>query len=296
LLAGCSSARISQVVAFGDHYSDIGNEIRIANQAVAKGEAKEVLTESFMNYFISNHWEGRVSNGPVAVEVLAKGLGVELKDYAVGGAKTGYGNGNDSWLESVKNTGILAQVDQYKGDLNGKKADPNALYFLQGSTHDFLGDEYTYDEKAVQERADQAVANLVAAVTNLANLGARRFMVGTSADLARVPLIRMAGLIPEANTFHDLMNAKLITEMADLEQQLNIRIDLFDYTAAYDRIWSNPDQYGFTNLVDNCLSADEAFNSTICRSPDTYFWWDAFSLTRRAHQVIGEAMAAQLSK
>jgi len=296
LLAGCASDRISQVVAFGDQYSDIGNTKRIGDQAYANGEAKDILTEDFMNWYKTNHWEGRLSNGPVAVEVLAERLGVKLKDYAVGGAKSGYGNADDYWLEGLKNTGIQAQVEQYKGDLNGKKADPKALYFLQASTNDFLGDEYTYDEKAVNERADQAVANLVTAVTNLAELGARHFLVGKSADLARLPLIRMMDLIPEAKTFQDLMNAKLITEMARLEQQLNIKIDLFDYTAECNRIWDKPDQYGFTNLVDNSLSADEAFSSTIGSSPDTYFWWDVYSPTRRAHQVIAEAMTEQLSK
>ena len=295
LLAGCASDRISQVVAFGDQYSDLGNTKRIGEQAYANGEAKEILTEGFMNWYKTNHWEGRLSNGPVAVEVLAERLGVKLKDYAVGGAKSGYGNADDYWLEGLKNTGIQAQVEQYKGDLNGKKADPKALYFLQASTNDFLGDEYTYDEKAVNERADQAVANLVTAVTNLAELGARHFLVGKSADLARLPLIRMMDLIPEAKTFQDLMNAKLITEMARLEQQLNIKIDLFDYSATYDRIWSNPDQYGFTNLEDNCL-VTVTFQGMPCNSPDEYFWWDPYSPTRRAHQVIAEAMAEQLSQ
>jgi cholinesterase len=296
LLAGCTSDRISQVVAFGDQYSDIGNTKRIGIQAYANGENKDILTESFMNWYKTNHWEGRLSNGPLAVEVLSERLGVELKDYAVGGAKSGNGNADDYWLEGLKNTGILTQVDQYTGDLNGEKADPKALYFLQASTNDFFGDQYTYDEKAINERADQAVANLVTAVTNLAKLGARRFMVGKSADLTRVPLMHMAGVVAEATSFQTLFNAKLITEMTKLEQQLNIKIDLFDYTAAYDRIWSNPDQYGFVNLVDNCLATDEAYNATICESPDTYFWWDPYSLTRRAHQVIGEAMADQLSK
>jgi hypothetical protein len=50
----------------------------------------------------------------VAVEVLAERLGVKLKDYAVGGAKSGYGNADDYWLEGLKNTGIQAQVEQYK--------------------------------------------------------------------------------------------------------------------------------------------------------------------------------------
>jgi len=286
------TARFSQIVAFGDDFSDSGAGLPILKQALAKGE----VDEKSMNWYETFHWEGRLSNGPVAVEVLAEKLGVELKSYAIGGARSGYGNDNDFWVASLKNTGLLAQVDQYTQDLNGMKADPDALYFLQASTDDFLGVEYTYDEKAIQERADQNVANLVTAVTRLASLGARHFMVGKSADIARTPRIRMRELTSESKTFQDLMNAKLIAEMANLEKQQNIKIELFDYIAVDDTIWSNPDQYGFTNLTDNCLITDESQNGTICESPDNYFWWDIFSPTRRAHQVIGEAMAAQLSQ
>jgi phospholipase/lecithinase/hemolysin len=296
LLAGCSGERISQVVAFGDFNSDNGNGYQIVKQALALGQ----IDQAAMNWYETNHWEGRATNGPVAVEILAERLGVDLKDYATNGARSGYeSNDNiENYAEPAFNTrGVLTQVDEYIEDLNGEKANGDALYFIQASFDDFfLGEEYTYDEKAIQERADQTVANLVTAVTKLAGLGARHFMVGKSADLTRVPLVRYLDLISEAKTFQDTMNPKLVTEMAALEQELDIDIELFDYSAALDSIWNNPEQYGFTNLVDQCLSTSENWDATICSSPDEHFWYDTFSFSRRAHQVIGEAMAEQLSK
>jgi len=286
------TARFSQIVAFGDDFSDSGAGLPILKQALAKGE----VDEKSMNWYETFHWEGRLSNGPVAVEVLAEKLGVELKSYAIGGARSGYGNDNDFWVASLKNTGLLAQVEQFTQDLNGKKADPDALYFLEASIDDFFDEEDEYNEKAIDERTDQNVANMVTAVTKLANLGARHFMVGKSADLARQPRFRMAGLTSEAETYQNLLNTKLVSEMASLEQQLDIKIDLFDYIALDDRIWANPDQYGFVNLVDQCLSSDGNWNGTPCNSPDDHFWWDDFTHSRRAHQLIGEAMAEQLNK
>jgi phospholipase/lecithinase/hemolysin len=93
------------------------------------------------------------------------------------------------------------------------------------------------------------------------------------------------------------MDTTLVAEMAKLEQQLNIKIDLFDYTALNDLIWNNPAQYGFTNLTDHCISAtDDLKTTTVCETPDEYYWWDDLYPSRRAHQLIGEAMAEQLSK
>ncbi len=292
LLTGCASDRISQVIAFGDELSDNGAGLLIYKQAFAAGEMDQKAVDWYEKY----HWEGRLSNGPVAVEVMAEQLGVELEDYAIGGARSGYGNVFVFLLPSLKNTGLLAQVEQFTQDLNGKKADPDALYFLEASIDDFFDEEDEYNEKAIDERTDQNVANMVTAVTKLANLGARHFMVGKSADLARQPRFRMAGLTSEAETYQNLLNTKLVSEMASLEQQLDIKIDLFDYIALDDRIWANPDQYGFVNLVDQCLSSDGNWNGTPCNSPDDHFWWDDFTHSRRAHQLIGEAMAEQLNK
>ncbi len=282
------TARFSQVVAFGDTLTDTGNHVLIGKEAVAKGEKSEDLDKWFETY----QWKGRYSNGPLAVEILAEQLGVELKDYAILGARSGY----DSALpwDSFKNTGLLGQIDKYIADLNGEKADPEALFFIQELPLDFFDSDYS--SQAVTDRADQVVANFVTAVTDLANVGAKKFLVGKFADLSRSPLILSEGF-SAASTFQNRMDTKLVAEMAKLEQQLNIKIILFDYTALTDLIWNNPAQYGFTNLTDHCMHAsDDLKTTTVCETPDEYYWWDSLYPTRRANQLIGEAMAEQLSQ
>jgi len=70
-----ASASITHLYAFGDSYSDNGNALKLGT-----------------SYPLQTGWQGRPSNGPVAIEVLAARLNVPLSDYAVGGAKSGFDN------------------------------------------------------------------------------------------------------------------------------------------------------------------------------------------------------------
>ena len=62
------------VIAYGDSLSDNGNLFKATGQPGPP------------------YFQGRASNGPVAVELLAADLGIPLLDYAFGGATTGIGN------------------------------------------------------------------------------------------------------------------------------------------------------------------------------------------------------------
>jgi hypothetical protein len=109
----------SHVYAFGDSYSDNGNLIKIAPYI----------------FSLNAHWEGRSSDGPVAVEVFAEQLGVGLTDYAVGGARSDTVN----VITSLKvETGFLAQVKNFREELNGNNADPEALYFIMIGINDYI--------------------------------------------------------------------------------------------------------------------------------------------------------------
>src|SRR5580700_5150096 len=67
----------TSVVVYGDSLSDNGNLFAATGQPPAP------------------YFEGRRSNGPVAVEQLATALGVPLHDFAWIGATTGIGNIGD---------------------------------------------------------------------------------------------------------------------------------------------------------------------------------------------------------
>jgi cholinesterase len=284
------ASSINHIYAFGDSLSDIGHDGAIAKGLAAEGK----FPSEFVKIFETYYWKGRDSNGPAAVEVLADRLKVGLTDYAVGGAKTGYDNANgDLW----DNTGLMAQIDQFEAELKGERADANSLYFIHISANDFIGsiDGVTHNISATVPLADQALANLNLAVEHLAKLGAHQFMVGTSTDLSGMPGIINSDYGNEALAFQTRFNSGLPGEMEKLAERFDLKMNIFDYTALSDRIHSSPGDYGLTNTVDSCLVVNDS-TTTVCKNPDEYFYWDDVHPTRRVHQIMGEAMAAQLSK
>ena len=77
LAAFASASTFTSVIVYGDSLSDNGNLYALTGQPPAP------------------YYNGRFSNGPVAVEYLASTLGVPLSDFAWGGATTGIGNHGD---------------------------------------------------------------------------------------------------------------------------------------------------------------------------------------------------------
>ncbi len=262
-LAGCAGNQkdqekpISHVYAFGDEHTDKGNCS-----------------------------EGRMSNGPLAVEVLAEQLNVDLTDYAWCGAPSGYEHLD--YVDPLDDGTLLGQVNTFKSELKGAKADPDALYFIQIGMVD-------YYLASSPDTADEVVANIVTAVTQLAKLGAKHFMVGNSFNLSKFPGHRRFKY--DAEMFQTKMNAALPGEMEKLAKKMRLEIEIFDIAAIEERIWSNPEQYGFKELSKACTFwGSEAGPGEICANPDEYYFWGYYYLTHHVHQILGEAMAAQLSQ
>jgi phospholipase/lecithinase/hemolysin len=267
-LAGCAGKEepISHVYAFGDDHSDNGNYSKYDQEWPSE-----------------INWEGRLSNGPLAVEVLAEQLNVDLTDYAYCAAMSG-----DSSLQFAF-AGLLSQVDKFESELKGNKADPSALYFIEIGMVDFYmsGDPGTGEE---------VVANIVTAVTRLAELGAKRFIIGNSLNLDNFPGFIREGMSNRAEKFYTNMNTILPGEMEKLAQELKVQIEIFDMAAAAKQIQSNPEQYGFTELVRPCTQLPIDYSAEICANPDEYYYWGYYYLTHHVHQILGEAMAKQVSE
>src|SRR5688572_13095314 len=75
-LSASSALAFSQIVAFGDSLTDNGNL-----QAATNGM-----------FPAAPYFDGRFTDGLVAVEVMASKLGVPLNNRAIAGALTGTGN------------------------------------------------------------------------------------------------------------------------------------------------------------------------------------------------------------
>ena len=292
LLAGCSSTSrtpISHIYAFGDTFSDNGNAYKINKGILAEtGENAEA-----MKWFETFYWQGRYTNGPVAVEVLADRLKIDLTDYAVTYANSDTSNAVDTDFAEFKNTGLLGQAQKYIASLKGEKADPDALYHIKIGSGAFMN-LYEGDPKPI---ADQVIANISEAISLLAAAGAKQYMVANMHNISAYP-DKSEMDVSGAKAYQSYFNSTLPVAMEKLARELGVKITIFDYQAVEDHIMSNPAEYGITNIMDQCLDATDFTESdtTVCKSPDEYFFWDGGRPTRTVHQILGEAMAEQLSK
>jgi phospholipase/lecithinase/hemolysin len=198
--------------------------------------------------------------------------------------------------------GLLSQIDQFESDLKGEKADADSLYFIFASMMDSflcgeaINGDLVHDRQIASNCADQAILNNGTAVTHLAGLGARQFMVVNSAEVCNYPLVVQLGNLDYCAAFQSRIKSEMPGKMEVLAKQLNVKIVIFDWLAVSDRIRSDPEKYGFTEITDPCLVGTYDTNNTLCESPDEYYFWGRMQITRRVHQIMGEAMAEQLSK
>ena len=239
LLAGCSAAAqtatealptqapaFSQIIAFGDDLSDTGLLYAAWKEAVAQG----IRDPNDLKNWEANYG-GRFTNGPLAVEILADRLKVGLTSFAVGAAFSGQGNLNSD-MASCNNSGLLGQIDQFEKGLNGAKADPDALYFINTSLVDIFEGSGGPTTDGINSYADQTLENIRTAITRLAKLGAKQFMFWNTSDIAPLmPGFVINNYVAEPKVYQDRMNSELPGLISDLEKQLDIKIEPFDYRA-----------------------------------------------------------------
>ena len=267
------AAAYDQVVAFGDSLTDDGNLL------------------AMLGLPGTPYYQGRFSNGPVAVEVMAAQLGASLTDYAVGGAQTGNG-------------GMLTQIAQYGASLPhgpagvaSTAASASTLYFVWGGPNDF----YSGNNIFVPTTASKAADNIKIGITNLYNLGARDFFVPLMPDLGLTPSARAANAsVPTYSStatagslsFNSLLSANLQTLSNTLS---GIHIYSFDTLSYLRQQIQQRGAQGF-DVTDACFSGSyKSSAGTVCSNPDQYLFWDGVHPTAIAHTLLGEAFANSLS-
>ena len=111
------AAPITSVIAYGDSLSDNGNLFGAIGFPPSPP-----------------YFQGRASNGPVAVEYLAAALGVPLVDFAVFGATTGIGNSNDGGTSTTLGIASLPGMASQLLVATG----PGDLVVVWGGPNDFF--------------------------------------------------------------------------------------------------------------------------------------------------------------
>lgn len=245
----------STVAVYGDSHSDNGNLYRLLR---IPGPP---------------YWNGRWSNGPVAVEGLAATLHVPLVDDAWAGATTGVGNivdgGTANKLGNKSLPGMTTTFNATKYSFSPVTL-RTALFVVWGGGNDFGTDGYT---TAV---ADNAVANLVAIATGLQRLGARSILVVGMRDEGLDPEYVAQG--PEfaawVTYLSNYFNQKLVAGLPGA-------VTYYDTYGLEHKMVSDPGAYGLTDVTDPCYN-----NGSVCGTPDQYLFWDGVHMTAHIHSIL----------
>jgi len=284
-LAGFSGEGFDRLYVFGDSLSDTGN------LASVQGELPPPF---YMN---------RISNGPVAVEVLARRLGLDAEasrhllgpasgtNYAVAGARAG----GDSLID------LGAQVQAFL--LNHAGAAPaGALYvvFIGGNDVRDARDAGDHHEAGrILRRAAHAVGDALAAL-NAA--GAQSFLVMNAPDLGNIPETRLLalatgdeGLIKRATRYSRRFNRLLGHGVREFGRSTGAAAVVYDVFGFLNDLRDNAAGLGFANKDDACFSTvsftfhpDCGFGAFF----DRFVFFDEIHPTAHTHERAGRSMYA----
>ena len=248
-----SAGSYSAVIVYGDSLSDNGNLYGAIGYPPSPP-----------------YYNGRFSNGPVAVEQTASILGAPLVDFAVGGATSGIGNyvdgGSATSMGAYGLPGIQLELLGSTSTLSGLNLS-SALFVVWGGANDFL----------TGGNPVSAAANIDAIVSALQADGAQHILVPGVPDLGLTP--DFYGYAP-ATAFAQAFNAALQTGLPS-------GAVYFDTFGLMHTIVSNPSAYGFTDVTDPCFNG-----SSVCSDPGQYLFWDGFHPTTAADTILANDFAA----
>ncbi len=257
LAAQANAPTYDNLYVFGDSYCDVGNIF------AATGGAEPAAP----------YYDGRFSNGPIWLDHVAGFLGVPFTASLLGGTDYAFGG---AWVTAPQTIpggtipSVPQQVELYLSQ-HGGKADPNALYIIEGGGNDILGTTGgTPDSLGYQIASGIADSELV-----LRRAGARHFVIP---DLFNVGLLPAAASNAAFAAAASKATNQWVDTLLDSEQHLEgihiLRMDVFDLMNAVE---TDPTHFGFTDVTDPCLT------TSVCADPDHTFFWDTHHPTEFGH-------------
>jgi len=264
-----NAATFDQIYAFGDSLTDNGNLFAASD-------------DTFPPY---PYYDGRISNGPVWVEYLAKDWGVKLNDFAYAGATTGTQNVVNQQYPQVKLPplpGLSQEVQSFVG--TNPSTDSQALYIIWAGTNDYLSGGIT--------NPSLPVTNLLNSVISLASVGAKNFLIVNLPNLGSIPATQGTANSANLNLLTGLHNS-VLSQTFNLFSQKNPNLDvrIFDVNSFFNEVINNKQEFGLTNVTDACLNITA---QTICSNPNQYLFWDSIHPTTYADSLIAEEVEKEI--
>lgn len=273
LVCGLSTAfasPYSAVVVYGDSLSDNGNLYALSGGTYPPSPP---------------YYNGRRSDGRLAVEYLASSLGVPLVDYALIGATTGIGNyadgGTVTNIGANSLPGMTALYNLTIGSIGGGTLG-HELFVVWGGPNDVLAPSPL--DATPQDIIARAVANELAIIMDLRTRGAYRILVPGMPDLGLTPDVILNGDPVAASALTAAFNATLLSLLPP-------DVIFFDTAALMHEIAADPGAFGLTNVTDACYDTSVVSNVP-CANPENYLFFDLFHPTTAASAIFAQGFLA----
>jgi phospholipase/lecithinase/hemolysin len=262
------------IYVFGDSYCDVGNIY---------------LATSGATPLSPPYYQGRFSNGPIWVEHVASAWGLPMTpslaggtDYAVGGAEV------TTSLSEPQGTipSVPEQVVEYL-QAHGGRADPHALYILEGGGNDILN--ATGGSPAVLGL--KIAAGLAGSELVLRQAGAKNFVIPDLLDVALLPAGQANVSFASAATIATNQSLDKLLQLEELLQGINIyRLAVF---SLFQSVVADATHFGFTNITQPCLNP---VTNAVCADPDHTLFWDEEHPTEFGHAFFAVLLESRLSR
>ncbi|MDH5181797.1 MAG: SGNH/GDSL hydrolase family protein, partial [Gammaproteobacteria bacterium] len=247
------------------------------------------------------YYQNRVSNGLLAVEVMANRLGLTLEPslHLIGPAQGTNYSVVAARANSNEPKDLATQVALFLAN-HGGVAPENALYvmFIGGNDVRYARDNPS-PIAAYQSLTDAAVV-IADQIQVLSMAGARNWLVINAPDIGNIPETRLIaqalglpGLINHATALSLYFNNELKARVNQVKEDMDIEVERFDLLKKFNKIADKSLKLGFSNNTDPCFSTNLGQYTPGCNfglNIDEYVFFDEIHPTARIHAIIGEML------
>ena len=262
----------SAIYVFGDSYCDTGNIYLATLTATPKSPP---------------YYYGRFSNGPLWVEYVAAQFHLPVLPALLGGTNYAIG-GAEVLKQNTYPQGTVPSVEEEVAAylfLHDGKADPNALYVIEGGGLDILN----ATSGSPLTLGYSVGTGLLALEAALHQAGAQHFFIPNLLDVGRVP---EGAARASFNTAATVSVNQLLADSIPILRLTQFGTDIYTadiYTAA-NEVFADPAAFGLTNVTTPCLSATLA----VCADPQQTLFWDTVHPTNAGHLLIAALAVTQV--
>lgn len=278
LMQAVTNPAQGDLIVFGDSLSDTGN-YSIATYALT-GTALPLPPYS----------SGRFSNGPLWVEVLADRLGQSaLKPSLAGGTNYAFNGARVLGTSPYGTPDLATQVNLYL--FSGGTPGSDDLFVIWGGANDMFFDGAAFNPS-------QVATNLANLVAQLADAGARDFVIPNLPPLGSTPFLNgNSAASPVFNYFSQAYNSALAMELDQLSAaRPELQIHQIDVFGLFSSVLQNPTAFGLTNVTTAAAGFDPitGLATGYPIDVDTSLFIDGIHPTMRGHEIVGEFAAQQV--